>query len=383
MSGLTSTGFERKRLVDIKTDVENRLKLVFGENIDLSPQSSFGQFVGIESEAQSDQWQAMENIYNSQYPSTAQGAQLSNVVLFNGIERQNATKSTLTETLTGISGTLVEVGSKIATSDTGSVFVTLAEATIGFGGTVDVGMEAEEAGEIEASIGTLTEIKTPIYGLTSATNAAAASVGRDEETDAELRIRREQSTQALGQNLVDSLFGQLLNLEGVTDALVRSNGSDIIVDGIPAHQFLSVVLGGADSDIANTIWINTPQGIASFGATTVVHTDAQKFPQEVKFSRPAEVDIYFSMNISTDSNFPVDGVVDIKQAVVDYGSANFSISDDVILSQFYTPINSIEGVISIDLKIDIVSPATGTVNIVIDLDEISAYSIAGVEVLIV
>lgn len=383
MSGLSETGFERKRLVDIKTDIENRLKLVFGENIDLTPQSGFGQFVGIESEAQTDQWQNMENVYNSQYPSTAQGAQLSNVVLLNGIERQEATNSTVTETLTGIAGTVILTGSKIATSDTASVFVTLADATIGVGGTIDVAMEAEETGEIEAAIGTLTEIKTPVYGLTSATNAAAASIGREEETDAALRIRREQSTQALGQNLVDSLYGQLLNIDGVTDALVQSNGTDAVVDGIPAHQFLSVVLGGLDADIASAIWANTPQGIGSFGATTVIHTDAQGFPQDVLFSRPSEIDIYFKITIGTDSEYPVDGTAQLKQAVVDYGDANFSISDDVILTQFYTPINSISGIVSIDLRIGLVPSPTGTSNLTIDLDEVSAYDITDVEVIIV
>ncbi len=34
MSGLSAAGFERKRLTEIKTGIENRLKLVFGENID-------------------------------------------------------------------------------------------------------------------------------------------------------------------------------------------------------------------------------------------------------------------------------------------------------------------------------------------------------------
>ena len=67
MSGLTPEGFERKRLIDIKTTIEDALKLAFGNNIDLSEQSGFGQFVGILSEAISDQWESQENIYNSQY----------------------------------------------------------------------------------------------------------------------------------------------------------------------------------------------------------------------------------------------------------------------------------------------------------------------------
>ncbi len=381
MSGLTADGFERKRLTDIKSDIEDRLKLVFGENIDLDPQSGFGQFVGIEAEAQSDQWESQENVYNSQYPSTAQGNQLSNVVMYNGIERQDGSPSTVTATITGTVGLLIPEGSKASVVSTEDVFVTLADATIGSGGTVDVAMESEVEGPIEAAAGTLTQIDTPIFGWTSITNAVDATAGSDEETDAELRVRREQSTQALGQNLVDALYGQLLNIDNVIDAVVISNGTDATVDGIPAHQFLSVITGGDDDEIASTIWINTPQGILSYGSETVVVTDAQDFPQDVKFSRPSDVDIYFKVTITTDSSFPATGVADIKAAIVEYGEANFKISDDVIISSFYTPINETPGILTIDLRIGLSPAPTGTSNLTIDNDEASAYDVSQISVI--
>ena len=383
MSGLSAAGFERKRLTDIKADIEAALKVLFGDNIDLASQSGFGQFVGILSEAISDQWESQENIYNSEYPSTSQANQLSNVVMFNGIERQEATNSTVTATINGTAGTVIPIGSKASVADTGDVFVTLSEISIEVGGSVEVNMESEEKGAIEAASGTLTVIETPIFGWTSITNASGALIGDEEETDAELRIRREQSTQALGQNLVDSLFGQLLNLDGVEDAVVISNGTDGTVDGIPPHQFLTAISGGVDVDIAEVIWNNTPQGIASFGATTVVHTDTQGFPQDVKFTRPSEIDIYFKIDITTGTEFPATGEDDIKAAVAAYGTANFKISDDVIRSEFYTPINSIPGITSIDLFIGLGASPSGTANLPIDIDEISRYDISRVEVNIV
>lgn len=384
MSGLSAAGFERKRLADIKADIENRLKLVFGENIDLDPQSGFGQFVGIEAEAQADQWESQENIYNSQYPSTAQGNQLSNVVQYNGIERQEATNSTVTSTITGTEGTTIPAGSQASVVATGDIFTTLSEVEIPSGGSIIVAMQSVETGPIEAASGTLTVIETPIFGWAGITNSADALVGRDEETDAQLRIRRELSTQALGQNLVDSLFGQLLNIEGVEDAVVISNGTDGTVDGIPAHQFLSSILGGDNDEIAQTIWNNTPQGILSFGATTVGITDDQGFPQDVKFTRPDDVDIYFKVDITTDTDiFPGSGEADIKAAIAAYGLANFKISDDVIRTEFYTPINTIPGILTIDLRIGLSASPSGTTNLPIDLDEVSRYDITRVEVNVV
>lgn len=384
MSGLTPNGFDRKRISQIKTELEEAFKLIFGDNIDLDPQSGFGQAIGIASEAASDQWESQENVYNSQYPSTAQGDQLSNVVLLNGIERQRAANSTVTATFTGTIGTTIDAGTQVATSDTNSSFETISIATIGSGGTVNINMQSVETGPIEAIAGTLTVIKTPIFGLNSVTNALDADLGRDEETDAELRIRREESTSASGQNLTDSLFGQLLDIDDVFDAVVVSNGSDTTSpEGIPPHQFLSVISGGDVSEIAQTIWNNTPQGIASYGDLTETITDDQGFLQDIKYSRPDLVPIYFDVDISTGVGFPVDGVNEIKQSIANYGTNNFKISDDVILSQFYTPINNTPGIESIIIRIGKTPAPVGTSNITILFDELSTYDIANIEVNIV
>lgn len=252
MSGLTANGFERKRLVDIISDIEDALKLVFGENIDLSAQSGFGQFIGIISEALSDQWESQEDVYNSQYPSTSQETSLSNVVMYNGIERDPATYSTIEDvTISGVVGTTIPAGSQASVSNTGLFFETDLAVVIGGGGTVDVDMTAVETGPIEAVAGTLTVIETPIFGWTGITNSNDAVEGQNEETDPELRIRREASVLAAGQNLVDSLYGQLLDIDDVTDALVIDNKTDLTdANGIPPRNFLSVVQGGTASDLS-------------------------------------------------------------------------------------------------------------------------------------
>ena len=384
--GLTTSGFNRKRLVDIKDDIETALKAVFGENIDLQSESVFGQFVGILSEALADQWESQEDVYNSQYPNTASGTSLSNVVLLNGITRLAAQKATFETdpTLSGVSGTLVPAGSVASTSDTGTRFVTLADATIGGGGTVQVEMESEEAGLYEAAIGTLTVIETPVYGWTGINNTVAATPGRDEETDSELRIRQSQSTTAASRNNADGLFAQLNNLTGVVDASVIENKTDAVDGyGIPAHSFECFVQGGDNDEIAQTIWNNTPQGILSHGDTTIVIEDAQGYDQNVSFTRPSEIDIYVKANISVDSSFPAGGVDEIKANVTSYGETNFEIGDDVIYSQIFTPIHQTTGVIDVTLTIGLAPSPVGTSNITIDIDEISSWDVSQVEVNIV
>jgi len=380
--GLTPNGFNRKRLADIKSELETAYKAIFGDNIDLSPQSVFGQIIGIHSEREADLWEQSELVYNAFYPSTAQGSQLSNLVTLNGIVRQNATKSTVNIICSGTDGTVITRGSIVSTSDTKEQFVSLEDGTI-IGGSVTIQFEAVNVGEIEALAGTLTKIDTPIFGWASATNPNDAQLGRNEETDAELRDRRSKSTQALGQNLADSLFGQISDLSNVTSSLVVSNGTDTTdSNGIPPHQFLTVVEGGDAKEIANTIWLNTPQGIGSYGALTEIIVDSQGFGQPVKYSRPTEKDIYFSLTITTDSTFPATGGADIKSAMVAFGSKNFGIGDDVLLSNFYTPINDTQGVTSIDLKMGLTANPTGTSNLVIGVEEISKYDTTRIEMFI-
>lgn len=384
--GLTETGFNRKRLIEIKEDIENKLKAIpdFGPNIDLDAQSKFGQQVGLFSEGYSDRWETAEDIYNSQYPSTASGAALSNVVQLNGIKRQEATFSTIEDVLlTGTPGTFIEQGSQASVVSTGSVFSTDEDVEIGIGGTVTVSMTAVLTGPIAAVAGTLTVIESPIFGWTEVTNITDAEIGQDEETDAELRERREISTATAGQNNVDALFGQLSNLDDVVDVVIINNDeSETNEFGVPANTFESIVQGGAEDDIVSTIRTNTPTGIKSHGNIIVVVQDAQGFDQEVSYSRPIEIPIYFSLNITVNENFPIDGEDQLKENIVTYGEDNFGIGDGVIYIQFFTPINEVEGIVTLDLRIGTTPSPIGTSNIEIDLTELSTYSIANVEVTI-
>ena len=74
--GLTSSGFNPKRLIDIKTEIENELKATFGNSINLLPSSVLGQLVGIMSDREKELWELAEAVYNSQYPATAEGVTL-------------------------------------------------------------------------------------------------------------------------------------------------------------------------------------------------------------------------------------------------------------------------------------------------------------------
>lgn len=90
--GLTNAGFIRKRLDEIKAEIEQDFRDLFG-NIDTSAASVFGQIIGILSERFSDLWEVLEALYYSQYPASAEGVALDNAVSLSGFLRRKASKT--------------------------------------------------------------------------------------------------------------------------------------------------------------------------------------------------------------------------------------------------------------------------------------------------
>ncbi len=380
--GITDAGFNRKRLIDIQEEIETALKAVFGDNIDLDPDTGFGQFVTIMSEALADQWESQEDVYNSQYPSTSSNVSLSNVVMYNGLLRDDPEYSTITTvTLTGAVGTSIPAGSQASVVSTGVVFETDAVAVIGGGGTVVVSMTAIEYGPFSAAIGTLSVIETPIYGWTGVNNTVAAVEGNYVETDAELKERRTESVSIQGQNFADAVYSQLLALDTVIAVLVIDNKTDAVdVYGVPAHEFECIVQGGVPAEIAAVIWSNTPVGIMSHGDEEETIVDAQGNDQSVWYSEPEDIPIYFRVDITVDGDFPGTGSADIKDSIVEYGEAAFSIGDDVIYSQFFAPIHETPGILTVDLYMDDITPPVAQGNVTIDLTQLGTYSTTNVTV---
>lgn len=83
---------------------------------------------------------------------------------------------------------------------------------------------SQNFGPVPAPIETLTEILTPLAGWTSINNFKAGVLGRFVETDAELRLRRANSTRILGSATVEAIRARLLQqVPNVTSALVYEN----------------------------------------------------------------------------------------------------------------------------------------------------------------
>lgn len=217
------------------------------------------------------------------------------------------------------------------------------------------------------------------------------------ETDQELRERRNNGTFTPATSIIESVYANLLSLDGVDFIRAYQNVTgETDSRGITGHSVAVVIVGGTDSVIAETIFNHIPAGINTYGSTEETITDTQGFAYPVRFTRPTEIPIYVDIEIETDDEFPADGIDQIKQAIIDYAAGGadaiggtrgnldgFPPGADVSISQLYTPINSVSGNNATQVKVGDSLTTLAFDDYPIDWDEVSAWSTANIEITVV
>ena len=129
--GVTSEGFSAKRLADIKTEIEDSVRSVFGSGVNLDPRGPFGQLIGIFAEREALLWELSESVYNGYFPQNAKGVGVDNALSLVGLQRKPATQSQVTLKFFGASGTVIPSGTQVSRNDDSTtVFETDAVGTI-------------------------------------------------------------------------------------------------------------------------------------------------------------------------------------------------------------------------------------------------------------
>jgi uncharacterized phage protein gp47/JayE len=379
--GITPEGFSLKTLDVIEEEIDTALRATFGAQINTSAQSVFGQFKGIFAEREALLWELLADIYNAQYPDTAEDVSLDLTVALTGHVRLAAKASRIEDVvLSGTSGTQVPAGTIFyVDGNPDAQFETEENVTIGAGGTVQVDCIALETGPLEVAPGTLTRIQTPISGLDSVTNPAAASAGRDLETDAELRIRRNENLQISEAGPVDAIRSAILSLNEDTDQVAIEHvivfeNYTLTTDsrGLPGKSFEVVVYqaeGSTDRDqeIAETIYLKAkPAGIQTYGDIAVEVTDSQGFSHTCYFTRPTQVPIYLELDLTVTDDYPSAGDDYIKEKIVAWGNALGPGADVIVYPALMAQLADIDGILDVAVRIGTAAGPTGDDNVPID-----------------
>lgn len=204
-------------------------------------------------------------------------------------------------------------------------------------------VECVETGPVVVDTEFMDAIKSPIVGLTSTKNENAFALGRDEETDVELRLRTAAGPLSTSTGTVPTIEAALLtNVANVTLARVieNTNTSPVDADGRPIHSFEVLVDGGfIEQDLLDEIWRVKPAGIETYGSTSGVVTDSSGEERVVSYSTPTQVDIDVEVDYYRydEETFPDDGVAVMQQAIVDAVN-ELTIGKDVIADRLRVPI---------------------------------------------
>jgi len=323
--------------------------------------------------------------------STAYSISYSNTTSTNTITFTSDASATYDEILNGLRTVIIGAhpsltATVVGSGATGILVINRNDIfqTVNFTTTANLGIvKVRTVGEVVATVAgvivqpanTIDTILTPMLGWDSVINPVAATPGTERETDEELRLRFRNGKYDRATNTLDAIYSALINLDNVSEVTIYENDTSVVDgNGVPAHSFLPIVVGGLSTDIANAIWENKPIGILSYGNTTVSINDVQGFAHNVSFSRPNALVIYISIDITTDVNFPANGNDAIRSAIIQYFADNLGTGDDVIYSRLYTPINSISGHQVESLKIGTSPSPTGTVNIPVPFNSIASIS---------
>ncbi|MBP3537922.1 MAG: baseplate J/gp47 family protein [Muribaculaceae bacterium] len=355
--GLTDAGFRRPTYAELLDALEHKARELFGARANLTVRSPLGIFLRIYAWMLNLLFSTIEDVYNSRFIDTAVGSSLYNLGRAIGLRLLGAQKSVGYLTFTGTDGVEVPEG-YLAETISGLQYITLQSGVIK-DGSVTLPASAVVAGpdsNVEAN--TITNITNPKSGISKVTNVKPFEGGRDTETDDEFRKRYYLSVDFAGGVNIDAIVAEIYeNVEAVIAVTGEENDTDLpSASGLPPHSIEIVAYGGLDEEIAKAIYRRRAAGIQTFGNTTVAVVTASGTTFNINFSRPTPVKVWVKVfELVTDNTFPLDGIEQIKQSIVNYIGANtrggLNIGQTVICVALPTEVFKVPGVVDFKLQI--------------------------------
>lgn len=386
--GITPQGFVIKPFGTCLSDINAAFQSAFGATVDLSPSQPFGLLASILATQQFNLWQLAQATYKARDPDAAQGAGLIELAAITGTIPVIPTQSSATLLLTGTNGTAIVTGQTVSGANSGPAFTTQAAVTLVTGtawatgttyatgavryangntyyctagglsaaggsgpsgtgsaivdnlatwafagaGTASATVQALSVlyGAVVARAGSLTVISTPVAGWSGAYNGLDAILGTAPQSDAQLRIRRQQELAASGNATVAGIQAQLTALVApsggplLTAANVFENPTDNVDGyGLPPHSINVVALypgapiSATDTSIATAILNTKAAGIKTFGAQSKVVTDSQGYAQTINFDYPTAEWVWVQVSVTAKAaTFP--GIAAVQSAITNY-----------------------------------------------------------------
>jgi uncharacterized phage protein gp47/JayE len=341
---LNFDGLSLKSNSALLSEIQSDLQAIYspnGEEIDFSSSSPDGQFSQLLATIGTTHRELLASIYNATDPSKCDKAQQDSKYQLNYLFRKGgsyttqniAITATKTVTLQGLDGSYDDniTTAFTVSDDSGNLWYLVDTTTISQGVTT-LPFRAAQIGAVIPTIGTITNIVTITGGITAVNNIVGyTTLGVEEESVLDFRIRRDRSTANQSGNNADTIQGQILALSGVNDCRVWVNDTNLTdtTDTLP-HYLWVIVDGGANTDIADIIYSNKG-GCGTRGSVTVPISTISAQTLNINFDRPNVIPLYVKFNIQTISGAEAINQPGIKKNIGE--NLIYNISEDAETSK--------------------------------------------------
>ena len=369
---ITENGLSVPDIADVLAGRLTDMSTALGGGASQSLSSPQGQIAQSDTEIIAQEYDKLLCLFNQINPDFSTGRFQDGIGRIYFMERIAAQGTVVTATCIGQVGTAIPAGST-AVDTSGYIYQSIDNAVIPSSGSVDVQFVNTTTGPIPCAAGSLNQIYRAVSGWDAVNNISPGVVGVDVESRIAFETRRRQSVARNSRNQDASTLAALLATDGVLDAYVWSNRTAETVNKgttnfpILAHSVYICVYGGADTDVAESIFNTYNPGANMNGDTTFTVYDnvnyMPPYPSYVmQWQKASPTRVYFKVNIDASLNPPSDITKQVKKIVATVFNGGYEgigkarIGSTINAGKYYAPVISISpdtvGILSLEVSLD-------------------------------
>lgn len=333
MLTIDDKGVTVPNLDDVVDELSDGYRSIYGQDINIAPDSPDGQRIGLEAQARKDAYDTLAYAIQMHDPQYAQGKWADIIAKLTGIKRESG-KYTLLPDVQITTDRIVPLQAGYVVKDTNGNNWILDNVTTLSNGVNLVDFRSEFFGAVSLPVGSSLDPNQIITGIKSIQTTKAPIEGRLGESTASLMQRRERKLAINNTHDREGIEASLIDIDGVIDALVlENNTNETDLNSVPAHSINAIVLGGSDEEVATTILKKIKGGgCGTYGSESYTIPGYRGQDRVINFDRPSTKDINVVVTLVrayAQTDIDIDK---IKDAIV---AKKFRIGQDVVAGMLY------------------------------------------------